>query len=574
MADRPFKTQAMWSAGVNSIVHPADLKDGEVTWAENVVNRGGSWQTRPGYKVVASIPGTRLQGLVMFTPRNSNPRLVAAVDGKIYSAEFPAYTFTQLTGLNFDANAEFIQMEPTVQSARLNDDGSIRLMTPTPTLMITDGVNRMGYWNGVTAAHRTQGAPEYGPPAGCLWMEWIGSRLWASQGKRIIVSDIVNPLQFSENQYLAERSNFDLPDDCTGLMKTSNEMGLLAFTKDDTTAFKAYIHDRNEWAVTPEFQKIIVPGIGCVAGRSVVNAYGETYWMTQAGMISLNAALNSTQTSTIDVIDNAMMRSKRCLSPYLGGVAGCAFENYLLMSVPYADIYNAHTWVLDKQPINGRREQAWNGIWTGVRPVQWVSGNIGGKDRCFFASYDKSPLNNTHIHIWEAFQESREDEGGQIGCQVELAPIRSDELMTFKYCEAELFELLGDVALEAFIGGSKGAWHQIGDAIYQAQKGSIGSPMQRTLTTSSILRAFKPQSRTFRTEEFSSQGKACSPETPNVAGQDKLFSLLLEWRGRMGFREVRYFVTTGNAKDQKGKCSPDESNAVNAVTERGETVTE
>jgi hypothetical protein len=576
MARTP-KTQSKWINGVDSSVHPADLKDGQFAWGENIVNRGGVLQTRPGYKIVASIKGKNLQGLCLFTPRNSTSRLVAVVDGAAYQLEYPAYNPAPVPGVAMEPTAEFVVMEPTIQSAQLNEDSSIKLITPTPTLMFTDGVNRMNWWQGATGGSLDPAAPSYGAPPGCLWMEWVGSRLWTSKDNRVYSSDIVNPMAFSEQQYLAERGAFDLPDNCTGLLKTSDERGLLAFSQDDTTALKANIFDRTEWQTTSDFQKVIIPGIGCVAGRSIVNAYGETYWMTRSGLISLNAAMNSTQSSTIDVIDRAMMRSKRCLSPYLGGVAGCQFENYLLMSVPYADIYNRHTWALDKAVLNGRREQAWQGVWTGVRPVQWATGHIGGRDRCFFASYDISPFNDTHIHIWEAFDDRREDEGGEIKCQVEFAPLANDEMMAFKYAEFEVVEMLGDVHLQMFMGGSKGKWHSIGVAEMQAEKGSMGSHYQKTFTTTDTLRAFRPQSRTVKSEDWSSQtaDTSCNPETDSIAGQDKAFGILLEWKGRMGVRENRIFVDpAGGPKDTKGECSPDESEQHNAVSERGETINE
>lgn len=571
---RQPRTQKFWIGGVNSIIHPADLPDKQFAWGENVVNRGGIVQTRPGMKVRGSILGERLQGLAMFTPRNSVAHLVAAVDGRIYAATYPNYNFTQIAGLTFDPEAEYIVLEPTIRSAKRNPDGSIALITPTPHIMITDGAGRMGYWDGVSGAHLTPGAPNFGPPAGCLWMAWVSSRLWAAQGNRLFASDLTDPLTWNEGIYLAERNGFDLPDTCTGLIQTADETGLLAFTANTTTAFKAFIHDRNEWPLTNDFQKVIAPGIGNAAGRSAVNQYGETYWMTRHGLISLNAALHSQQSSSLDVIDGAMMRSKRCLSPNLAGCAGASFENYLLMSVPYADRYNAHTWALDQVPLNGLRAPAWNGVWSGVRPAQWATGRIGGKDRCFFASYDKSALNDTHIHIWEAFTEDREDEGGQITCQVEFAPLVSEEVIAFKHAEIEVVEMLGDVRLQVFVGGGKGPWIEIADVTMQAEKGSMGSVFQEILNTSSILRAFKPQARTVRTREFTSQDQACLAESERTSGQDKMFSLLLEWRGRMGVREVRYYYDTNTNKDLKGVCYPSESGDHRAVTERGETITE
>lgn len=563
-------SQKFWIGGCNSFIHPTDLRPGQYAWGENVVNRGGIIQTSPGKKVRASIAGSKLQGLCFFTPRNSDTKVVAVVDGKAYFGAYPDYEMRQIQGLNFDPYAEIVHMEPTVRSAKRNADGSIALITPSPTLMFTDGAGRVGCWDGITARHLSPNAPDYGPPAGCLWSAWSGSRWWVAVGNRVVASDIVDPLSFSENQYLAERSNFDLPGDCTGLKETASSTGLLAFTKDSTTAFKSYIYDRTVWTQTQDFQKVIIPGVGCVAGRSLVNQYGETYWMTDRGLISLNAALHSQQSSSLDVIDGAMMRSKRCLSPNLGGVAGCAFENYLLMSAPYADRYNGHTWVLDQVPINGNRAPAWNGVWSGVRPAQWATGKIGGKDRCFFASYDKSPLNDTHIHIWEAFQQSREDEGGAISCQVELAPVVSDELISFKYCEIEVVELLGDVVLDIFVGGTKGPWVPIGTIRLQAEKGSMGSSFQRTFTKTDILKAFKPQARTVRSQELVAQGAECNPESENIAGRDKGFSILLEWRGRMGIREVRVFYDGESAKPSKGGCHASEGDEHNAVTERGE----
>jgi hypothetical protein len=43
---RTFKDVIGLTDGVNSYLDPQFLKDSEVRWAENAVNKGGIWQTR------------------------------------------------------------------------------------------------------------------------------------------------------------------------------------------------------------------------------------------------------------------------------------------------------------------------------------------------------------------------------------------------------------------------------------------------------------------------------------------------------------------------------------------------
>lgn len=568
---RDAKTSKFWSGGCNSLIHPTDIGDRYYAWGENIVNRGGIAQNRPGWKVRSSLPGLRLQGFCIFTPRNSTARLVVAVDGKIYYAEYPGYVFVQLTALSFSASAEFIEFQSAVQSVQRNPDGTLKIITPTPVLIIQDGENRTGYWDGSTAKHLNPEAPNYGTPIG-LWMAWTSSRLWVMSGRRLYASDIADPTTFSENTYLAERSNFDLPDEGTGLIETADQTGLLAFTKTTTTSFQSYIHKRTDWALTKDFQKVIIPGVGCVAGRTARNQFGTTYFLSDRGFVSLNAALYTLRDNKLDTQDGAMMRSKRNLSPRLTAACAVAFENYFLVSVPSGDKYNAHTWALDQSPLDGA-PPAWCGIWTGARPAQWATGRVGGRERCFFAAYDKTALEDTHIHIWETFQDDREDEGGPVSCQFEDRLITGDDLASFKYAEIEVVELLGDCNLKVFVAGTRGGWVQIADIDLQAEKGSIGSVYQRKITLSSILRAFKPQARTVKTREFTPKDAQCSPEYSGAAaGIDKGFSILLEWRGRMGVREIKYYFGD-TPQNPKGQCEPSEADEHNAVSDHGVTIT-
>jgi len=52
---RTFKDVTGLTGGVNSFLDPQFIEDTQVRWAENAVNKGGIWQTRPGYDTVLDL---------------------------------------------------------------------------------------------------------------------------------------------------------------------------------------------------------------------------------------------------------------------------------------------------------------------------------------------------------------------------------------------------------------------------------------------------------------------------------------------------------------------------------------
>jgi hypothetical protein len=255
----------------------------------------------------------------------------------------------------------------------------------------------------------------------------------------------------------------------------------------------------------------------------------------------------------------------------MSGACAIAHENLLFVSVPSGGKNNEQTWVLDQSPLENLLEAstAWAGVWSGFRPVQWAEGKLGGRKRLYCAAFDRTPADNTHIHIWEAMRSERNDAGGRIACQAQLAIAAAERMQVFKYAEIELVEILGDVSLTVYVGGTRGPWYQIGQFELRAEEGSIGSAIQKTLDTSSILQAFKPQARTIRTNEFSNTGLDCEPESaPNRPGKDKGFGLLLQWKGRMGIRDVR-LVYAQAEESNRGGCPISEVGKTIIVTEEG-----
>lgn len=565
---RSTEAISFWTGGLNSWLHPSSIAKNQYAWGENVINRGGLVQTRPGYKFRGSKLGSNAQGGCIFTPLNSTARIVIAVDGKIYAARWPALEFVEVPGLTFNPDVKQIVFETAIQSVENRPDGTIRALgTPKPVLMIQDGVTRCGYWDGVESGHLDPG--ENQTPIG-LWMVWAYSRLWIASGSKVIACDIANPLSNTENTYIAERSNFELPGECTGLIKAHDSIGIIATTKTSTTAFKGYILDRTDWQVTEDFQKEIAPGVGCVAGKSMVNQYGKTYWFSDRGMISLDSAIFSQQSSKLVTLDSAMNRSKRNLSPDLSGICAGTFGDFLLMSVPSGSRWNAHTWVADQAPMEDQsNESAFCSVWTGIRPVQWFSGRVGAKQRLFCLSYDATQRDDTNIHLWEAFHESREDADHAISCQFETMMLTSASDIAFKFAEIEAIEILGGVDVRFYVGGIGGPWIPIGSTHVEAEKGSLGSTYQTILSKETILEAFKPQSRSLKTTEFVNQGFDCHPEI-KTHGKSKGFQILVEWDGQFGIREIRIHFDTLAPQVNKGGCIEDET-LPNAVNEQGES---
>ncbi len=61
---------ALWIGGVNSLLEPGALQQGEYQWGINTTNRGGLISTRPGFSLVGQMSWGlgEPQGMTVFTP--------------------------------------------------------------------------------------------------------------------------------------------------------------------------------------------------------------------------------------------------------------------------------------------------------------------------------------------------------------------------------------------------------------------------------------------------------------------------------------------------------------------------
>lgn len=551
----------MFVGGANSALDPTQLPPGFYSRGMNVVHRGGIVQCRPGYKCMMELPEGRVQGLAVFKPKVGMESLLFVVEGNLYVSAYPFNTYRHLSEVSFSSTATQVFFKQVEQSVRLNVDGSLSFITPRNLMVIQDGgYSKPVVYDGATA-HSTTDIPLGGA------MEWVADRLWVARGSSLYASDIANPVAFTENLYIASPAFFVLPGDITGLSKTPSVdfPQLLVFTRNSTTLIQAGIRNRASWSATPDFQREVLPHIGCVSHRSIVAHHGILFWFSRYGLTSLDAAMQANITSALPYRDAEMTDSKARLSSDLSGVCSSVFENYLLVSVPFEDKYNRHTWVMDTTPIqasSGEMARTWSGYWTGTRPVEWVSTAVNGVNRIFYVSMDYDGV----ARLWEAFTPDRLDNGCPITWFVEtraLVGSLAGKYKDFRYSELFLTELCGDVDIAVFWAGShRGKYKKILTKRIRAARGSLSytSPVKAT----DKIFALKKQSRFLRTQDGKaiSEGEtlsSCNVESPQSEFMDFAFQLLVVGSGPGALRGYLMYMDPPLNVDDSGSCEENET---------------
>lgn len=538
-----------WIRGINSLDDPCYLGAGFVQWSENTLCTGGVYKTRPSYVKLPAFPQNKYpRGMAGFQPNNKDPQLVSSIGGIHYYLKYPfTGAWIQLPLLwSSDPSDSTVMFETAMKGAITNADGTLSVLpNPYPVLMIQSGIGNPLYWTGTTFAQLDPSSNQ--TPIG-TWMKWIGNRLWVATGNKLRVSNILDPFTYTEEDLLAEGGYFTLPDECTGLAVTPDQQSLLAFTATTTTAFQAGIRERNTWSSTTNFQKVILPNIGCVSGNSIVSQYGILWWMSQGGLVRLDTALQAYRTSKVQYLDNRMARSKANLSDDVSRSCSGWYGNVLMISVPSGDLYNAHTWVMDQDVMPEQSYPTWASNWKGVRPVQYVTMNVKGKSRCFCLSQCKNnnpSLGLTKAQAWEVFCPLQGKDLGTV-----LKPIPS--LLELKYLgsraeqevykdyhsmQIELCGLAGLSHLDVFYASRHSGYRQVLSKDIVATKESlvVGIEMKDVAT-------YLDQNRSVKA--FGDDQAIASSEAESKLGwSDVAFSVLLKWTGQLGVSRIDFNCT-------------------------------
>jgi len=550
--------------GQDSQQDPVKLIPNQYCRGLNIVNRGGIAQCRPGHRCKQALPEGNLQGFAFFTPKLGNPVMLIAVDGIIYTAEAPYVSIRRMEGVQFLATARQIFFKQVEQSVQLNPDGSLTLIETRNLLVMQDGAfTPPAIYDGTFGIHTTA-IPMGGP------MEWVGDRLWVARESKLFASDLANPTSFSETLYIAGSAPFfQLPGTITGLSRTPSGVSvpqLLIFTTDTTNLILASIRDRAQWIVTPNFQQILFPKLGCTANRSIVFHWGLLWWFSEYGLTNFDAAQQAFVTSKLPYKDGAMTDSKARLSEDVGGIASIAVENYLLVSVPYCDKFNRHTWCLDQnavESLKGTVPDLWNSVWTGTRPVEWASASVNGFTQVYHISVDRCGCNT----LWQSFMPDRLDNGCHITWALETRAYPGADPVTGKqirFADVFLSELLGEVDVAVFWGGAKrGKYKRILTKRIQATRGPLRYNDRYALHD--ILYSYKKQSRKIRTQDARELWPdetltSCGVEREVDGAEfiDESFQLLIVGSGPGAVDAVKLFVDPEGGDKLSGACEEDE----------------
>lgn len=542
--------------GQKSDCDPGQVPIGYYWGGLNVVNIGGTISCRPGHRCIVKFPQGKLQGCAIFRPKLGLEQILVCIEGIIYVAPWPFKVFRALPNVLMSPSAKQIFWQQATQSARrlTTDLGSAtEVINPREVLFIQDGSATAPAWyDGSQSGHIRDNAFE--TPAGGP-MSWVGDRLWVSNGNRVFASDIANPFSFREQIYLGGTSSFNFSGDVTGMTSTpSLEFPqLLVFTETTGSIIQANIRQRALWPDTDNMQREVFQ-VGTSSQRSITHQFGRLSWFAAQGVVFFDAAVAGKLSARIPIRDNEMQVVKARLHEDLSLVAGAAFGQYTLMSVPSDDIFNKHTWVLNNASLETLSDDSgpsWASTWIGTRPVQWVFGVIAGSERIYHVSTDEDGENR----LWESFTPDRLDNGCPILWAAETRGLFGQTSQTkkvpgsdcqFQFAEFALVGIEEDLDLGVFYaGGTRGGYKQIMGKRISVQRGSLSPDQEITATTQ--LFAFKPQSRLARTQDagqvsITEDSGSCPPESTKNENYDESFQLLIVGHGPAAIRWLRAFA--------------------------------
>jgi hypothetical protein len=368
----------------------------------------------------------------------------------------------------------------------------------------------------------------------------------------------------------------------------NNDSRLYIFTDRATYSLASGILDRSQWAGTPNFQSVLYPNIGCVAGKSIAFQAGMMWWYSQGGLVSADVAASSYLSSQVLYKDIEMAKAKRLMSNVIDGICSIAFENYLLCSIPYLETGNSVTMVLDYAAAsewNQSRSPAWAGVWNGIRPIEWVSGVINSQPRVFALSIDYAKTNDgSHNHIWEAFQPQRYDtylsidEAGaatslinRIYCSMETGLLGDGmDLKQLVFAELDASQIAGNVDVKVSYRGSRGAYDQILNTRLLAATEEYQFNSNPRADEIRELGFLQTQSRRLITETVQPNPLAKTCESRHINSIDKAFSFLIEWCGAMAIETIRCYQDPWQDKSV-GRVSVDETQYC-VIGENGESL--
>lgn len=620
--------------GVDSYVHPMFVRPTQLRWLVNGVTSGGIIQARPGYKgrfkfdhltegtpeyawwSSANFPLIHPQMMVDFFPSGSiTPQIVFAVSGSLWyclvNADGSIGPATRINDVNLSSTAAQLAWCRCVQTTTIVNGVYANNIAPRNLLVIQDGNNRAIIWDGlsaqtmnpakrvtVDAGGNTLYPEQWNQTRIGFWMAWSGNRLWIFNGNLGYASDLGDPTHFTEELQLNSLPVMVFPGAVTGAVDRgtsgTNRSQVVVWTGGATYTLWSGVQQRlpdssgnGGWVNVPDFQARIFSAVGCISGKSAIVHRGLLYWQSEDGIVMFDSSGTVYSTQNLPPIDYEMTYSKRRIAPNASTTCAGIRASYVFFSVPTGIVtngrcYNTHTQVLDRQTSIIKSvgnsgpfsygTTGWQGIWTGIRPVEWSSPEIGGLVRSYALSMDLDGV----VRIWEAFQGNRADNGKQIPWTVETRSHQVQQTV-FDYAEFRYFrilfdQVLGNLDVRGAWKSMRGQYHPLMDTRITATPGSFFTPLTPydvvNYSTPSVN--FRPQNRDIVSPNLMGPQGDCQSaevESPYVDSIDRAFSLRLDLLGRGAITAYRIAVDSW-PQDTEGAVVDPES-GFNILPESG-----
>jgi hypothetical protein len=603
--DKPTIMDGQWTGGVDSLLHPADLVQGTYAWAVNTVNRGGVVQTRPAKRRVKSFCGRKAQGHFWVRTLDDRNYELVAIDGKVYWSAFPFKDWYQLSDVTFRPDVDRIWFCSAEQAVQYGPDGTtIVVIEPKILVFMQDGTSLPCYWDtsdyssGIVQVPWVTGTQAKAKPmlVGTAMVSQ-DNRLWLAVENLVFASDLLHPQSFQEQTYLAEQSGFRFPRAIVNMIP-SPVQGLLVLTNSSMHALKTFVQDRTQWQTTEGFQSDVNTEVGLIAPWAITYLHGMPWFLTARGIISYDRALTTNLTTVLLTVDGEMQRSKNLTAPDVTRACMGVWENVLMVAMPASCVENRHTWIVDAgvaEKLNNTVGMCWSGIWTGTYPVQFTSPIIAGTQHNYELAYSAgylalnygdspSPQPETnlptqaYIHLYENYMPNQiAGVENPIHCSMETKAfsLATDDYYRFVFAEFMLVNLKGIVPVQVYVVGLAGNYQPLFKTTLRADVGPWGNPSQQSKLyyvaegKTTEFENYRRQVRHMRTQEFvvhESADQAACTEILRLDGIDKAFQLMIQWQGRMGLRQLKFFYDR-QLQSPQGLCPVDESNTPHITLE-------
>lgn len=415
--------------GMDSGRAPILLNPNQTAFMVNATVRSGFVENRPGmfqHSLTGDDPDQgRWQGASIYQGQDGKPYVIASIEGEIIRFDPITNQVTNLTDLSGGLMMQF-------------NAPKVWMVQAEQYLVIQDNLSRALIFDG--ASLRQSNPKFFGGdevPTGNA-MEYNNGRLWVvlPDFKSFVAGDLAysvtgttaDLLKFTENEFLNGGGRFVMAANAgtiTSLRSvavqdtTTGQGPLQVFTTLGAASINAPFN-REAWQDTQS--PIVTVSLMAPGPRSdtcTTNVNGDIWYRANDGVRSFQIARRDHGTWVNTPVSHEMERILDRDDPYLlDRVSMARFDNRLLFTVsPYRAADDGTQYgtvfrglgVLDFMSVSSmfeRTQPVWEGMWTGLRILQILSGTYLDTERCFiFALND-----DNEIELWELSKANKFDE--------------------------------------------------------------------------------------------------------------------------------------------------------------------